>query len=156
MVIDGCKQQGIEQSHYRFSRRDVRAHVQWSDFQVKKHMQRLQEMEYVLVHRGGRGQSFVYELLYQGEGEDGNAFLLGLKSMEKLGYDEKKEPLEPEKEPSSSPQVAAKEPPSSGGKNGANPSATRGPQESPENPQENASLHEKRASYRTHTLAAEL
>ena len=27
---------------------------------------RLEEMEYLLVHRGGRGQSFVYELLYEG------------------------------------------------------------------------------------------
>jgi hypothetical protein len=40
-------------------------------------------------------------------------------------------------------------------KNGANPSTTTGPEESIENLQENASLHEKRASYRTHTLAAQ-
>ena len=32
---------------------------------------RLVELEYLLVHRGGRGQSFVYELLYGGEGQDG-------------------------------------------------------------------------------------
>ena len=32
-------------------------------------MKKLEAMEYVLVHRGGRGQSFVYELLYNGEGE---------------------------------------------------------------------------------------
>ena len=56
---------------YRFSRRDVREHAGWSDFQVKMHMHKLEELEYVLVHRGGRGQSFVYELLYDGAGRDG-------------------------------------------------------------------------------------
>jgi hypothetical protein len=28
-------------------------------------MDRLQEMEYLLAHRGGRGQSFVYELIFE-------------------------------------------------------------------------------------------
>ena len=36
------------------------------------------EMEYVLVHRGRRGQGFVYEMLYDGEGQDGKPFLMGL------------------------------------------------------------------------------
>ena len=30
------------------------------------HLDRLEEMEYLLVHRGGRGQSFVYELVFDG------------------------------------------------------------------------------------------
>ena len=42
-------------------------------------------MEYLLVHRGGRGQSFVYELLYDGEGKDGEPFVLGLIDVDKLG-----------------------------------------------------------------------
>ena len=42
------------------------------------HMRKLEELEYVLVHRGGRGQSFVYELLYDGAGRDGKPFLMGL------------------------------------------------------------------------------
>jgi hypothetical protein len=152
MVTQACKEQGIEQSDYRFSRRDVRAYVQWTDFQIKKHMMRLQEMEYVLVHRGGRGQSFVYELLYQGEGEDGNAFLLGLKQMEKLTYDQKKEPLKPKKEPSSSPQIAAKEPPGSTGKNGTKPSAATVYPEQDEEPLKNTFIHESNdRSYRSHT-----
>ena len=37
----------------------------------------LVELEYLLVHRGGRGQSFVYELVCDGEGEDGAPFLSG-------------------------------------------------------------------------------
>jgi hypothetical protein len=47
----------------------------------------------VLVHRGGRGQSFVYELLYDGTGRDGKPFLMGLVDVQSLkhAYDEKKE-----------------------------------------------------------------
>ncbi len=32
------------------------------------HLHRLEELEYLLVHRGGRGQSFVYELLFERPG----------------------------------------------------------------------------------------
>ena len=39
-------------------------------------------MEYVLVHRGKRGQCFVYELLYDGQGQDGKPFLIGLLDVE--------------------------------------------------------------------------
>jgi len=35
-------------------------------------------MEYVIVHRGGRGQTFTYELVYAGNGEHGEAFISGL------------------------------------------------------------------------------
>jgi len=38
----------------------------------------------VLVHRGGRGQSFVYELVYDGRGRDGRPFLMGLVDVESL------------------------------------------------------------------------
>jgi len=106
MVAEACKQQGIDQRNHRFSRRDVRGFVGWTDFQIKKHMARLQDLEYLLVHRGGRGQSFVYELLYQGEGEDGEPFLLGLSSLDTLSYDEEKEPPNEKKERSSSGQGA--------------------------------------------------
>ena len=37
-------------------------HTGWGDTQLKLHLDRLEELEYLLVHRGGRGQSFVYEL----------------------------------------------------------------------------------------------
>jgi DNA primase len=45
---------------------------------VRTHLQKLVDLEYVLTHRGGRGQSFVYELVYGGEGADGKPFTLGL------------------------------------------------------------------------------
>ncbi len=79
-----CKTQNIEQRDFRFSRRCVRALCGWSETQVRVHMQRLVTMEYLLTHRGSRGQSFEYELLYSGEGENGNTFLMGLLDVEHL------------------------------------------------------------------------
>jgi DNA primase len=46
---------------FHFSRRDVRLHTGWGATQVRIHLDRLQEMEYLAVHRGGRGQTFLYE-----------------------------------------------------------------------------------------------
>jgi hypothetical protein len=62
----------------------VRTWISWSDFVVRTHLEKLVDLEYVLVHRGGRGQSFVYELLYGGEGADGKPFALGLIDPESL------------------------------------------------------------------------
>jgi hypothetical protein len=108
MVEKHCTAQAITRSDYRFSRREVREHAGWSDFQVKMHMHKLEELEYVLVHRGGRGQSFVYELLYDGAGRDGKPFLMGLIDVEMLkrAYDEKKEHQKPKLEHPSSPHGA--------------------------------------------------
>jgi hypothetical protein len=41
-------------------------------------------LEYLLVHRGGRGQSFEYELLYDGKGMDGKPFMMGLLDIQSL------------------------------------------------------------------------
>ena len=85
-----CEEQGVEMCDLRFTRRDVREWTGYRATQVFLHLARLEELEYVLRHRGGRGQSFVYELLYRGEGVDGRPFVLGLVDVEKLrtgGYD---------------------------------------------------------------------
>lgn len=111
MVDAQCVAQGITRSDTRFSRRDVREHAGWSDFQVEMHMHKLEELEYVLVHRGGRGQSFVYELLYDGAGRDGKPFLMGLVDVVTLrcAYDDKKEHRKQHLEHPGSPQVASME-----------------------------------------------
>ena len=79
-----CEEQGVEQRDLRFTRWDVREWTGWSDFQVRVHLGRLVELEYVLSHHGARGQSYVYELLYRGEGQTGQPFVLGLVDVEKL------------------------------------------------------------------------
>jgi len=111
MVRDACGKLKVDRADYRFSRKHVRAYAHWSDFQVKVHMHKLEELEYVLVHRGGRGQSFVYELLYDGQGQDGQPFIMGLIDVAQLkcSYDPDKEHPKPKLEGSSSVQVARKE-----------------------------------------------
>ncbi len=86
MVTAACAREKIERTEYRFSRRDVRAFTRWSDSQLKTHMSRLQDMEYLIVHRGGRGQSFVYELFFEATEDTARPTLSGLEH----GYDAKK------------------------------------------------------------------
>lgn len=85
MVQAQC-QAGQKRSELRFTRRDVRTHTGWGHTQLKLHLHRLEEMEYLLVHRGARG-GFVYELLYDGQGKDGAPFLSGLIDLDPHGYD---------------------------------------------------------------------
>jgi hypothetical protein len=84
IAAEECEREGIERSQWRFSQRDVREKTGWTDKQVKTHLAKLQGLEYVLAHRSGRGQSYVYELLYGGEGQDGRPFLMGLIDTAKL------------------------------------------------------------------------
>lgn len=83
MVQAECEKQSIEQKDYRFSRREVREVVQWSDTALKVHMARLVELEYLLVHRGRAGR-FDYELLFDGDEEQ---HLMGLIDTQKLQCD---------------------------------------------------------------------
>ena len=68
----------VSEGNYRFTRRQVRDHTGWGNTQLKIHMARLEDLEFLAIHRGGRGQSFVYELLYDGAGPGGAPFLPGL------------------------------------------------------------------------------
>jgi DNA primase len=78
MVAVEAAKLGMERADYHFSRREVRQRTQLSNTQLKVHLARLVEMEYLLVHRGRQGQGFVYELAYAGEGQNGERFLPGL------------------------------------------------------------------------------
>ena len=85
MVAAECKRQQIERADFRFSRRDVREVTGWGDTQLRLHLGRLEELEYLLAHRGGRGQSFVYELAFAIEGDGSKPVMAGLIDVEKLG-----------------------------------------------------------------------
>ena len=108
MVTAECQRQKMERSDYRFSRRDVRAYTGWGDTQLKVHLHRLEEMEYLLIHRGGRGQSMVYELMFARPSDGGRPVLGGLIDMDVLSkhdYDEKKSGQTEQWAGSSRPQV---------------------------------------------------
>ncbi len=117
MVQTACKKKSIEKSDYRFTQWDIRTHIGWSDYQVKSHLRKLVSLEYVLVHHGGRGQQFVYELLYNGEGKDGEKFLMSLIDVNELKktckYDPNREHEKPNREAPGSTQGASKEHPGS-------------------------------------------
>ncbi len=72
-----------------FTRKQLRDAVQWGDTQLKIHLARLVEMEYLLAHR--RGLTFCYELLFDGDGNADAAHLCGLidvpETPEKPPYD---------------------------------------------------------------------
>jgi len=85
MVTAESERQKMERSDYRFSRRDVREATGWGDTQLKTHLHRLEELEYLLAHRGGRGQSFIYELVFTRPADGGKPVLSGLIDVKKLG-----------------------------------------------------------------------
>lgn len=82
LVAEACEAEGLDRAQVRFSRRQVREATGWGDTQLKVHLKRLAELEYVVVHRDG--PRFVYELVYAGQGEDGEPFLPGLLDVDAL------------------------------------------------------------------------
>lgn len=105
MVNDHCQQNEMSQSDYRFSRKQIRAYTGWGNTQLRAHCKRLEEMEYLLTHRGGRGQSFEYELLYDDQDLDQQKHLMGLIDIEKLMCDEKNAGLKVYLSVSNRPQI---------------------------------------------------
>ncbi|MET1257491.1 hypothetical protein [Aliikangiella maris] len=83
-VQQSCEQQKIEHSDYRFSRKQIREFTGWGNTQLKVHCGRLEDMEYLIAHGGGRGKTIAYQLNYQGEGEQRSQFMMGLIDCEKL------------------------------------------------------------------------
>ena len=122
-VKQRCLTQDKPRRELRFKQREIREAFGWSDFAIRKHLARLVDLEYVLVYRTRRGNEREYELLYQGEGRDGEPFLLGLidvselrkvkydgSTSEKMKYDERTERLTKRNEPHPSPIRAPIEP----------------------------------------------
>ena len=135
-VTQRSEDHGIAKSEVRVTRREIREATGWGNTQLKMHLRRLEDLEYLLVLRGKRGQSYVYELQWDGEGLDGDPFLLGLidpKGLEiydsdpkKSGSRAKKSGSREKKSPPSRPQVAPKSGGGRGGKNGSKSLSTQG------------------------------
>jgi len=102
-----CERQVIRRHDLRFGRRQVRELTGWGDTQLKVHLGRLAELEYVLVHRVRAGQGFEYELLYDGEGSAGERFVMGLSEAggETCAYDARRSGVEPERSGAGRPPV---------------------------------------------------
>jgi DNA primase len=70
-IVDHVRQQmhqrAVPRAEARFTRAELRAASGFGDTQLKLHLARLSELEYLLTHRAERGQGFVYELLFDGD-----------------------------------------------------------------------------------------
>ena len=108
MVQERCQSERVTQQTFRFSRKDVRDYCSWGNTQLKIHLGRLEDMEYLIVHGGGRGKTISYELVYNGEGKEGENFLIGLIDTKKLNYDAEKSGANKNKSGLSRSQVAPK------------------------------------------------
>lgn len=68
-LIDGyvsaeCERLKVKRTEFFFSRRALREAINWGDTQLRMHLERLVELEYVAAKREGAGGKFVYELAY--------------------------------------------------------------------------------------------
>jgi hypothetical protein len=71
-------------SHFTFTRRDIREFTGWANSRVHRYLRELVDLEYVLVESGRNGATYRYRLAYDGQGQDGQRFVLGLKAIEDL------------------------------------------------------------------------
>jgi hypothetical protein len=115
MVTERATAKATARANVRFTRREVREHTRWGPTQVQLHLRRLEELEYVVVHRGGRGATMDYELVYAGEGAEGERFALGLGQ----AYDANLSGPERDLSASSRPQVGPESVGSRGPRSGA-------------------------------------
>ena len=84
MVTEECVRLEIERLDYRFTRATVRQYTRWGDTQLRVHLRRLEELEYLIVRHGGPGQTFVYQVNFEMDAE-GKPVLAGLSQF--YGYD---------------------------------------------------------------------
>ena len=83
LVRQKMETEGIEQRLTLFSRRELREFTGWSEFQVRTHLERLEQMEYVNRRGGKQGSRCFYELLVDA-GEKAKSWQVGLIGVEKL------------------------------------------------------------------------
>jgi hypothetical protein len=67
-----------------FTRRQIREHTGWTDWQVRAHIKQLEELEYLYARIGSRGKEYAYALNYKGQGEDGGKCYLNLTPVDEI------------------------------------------------------------------------
>jgi DNA primase catalytic core len=67
IVNEQCATKQLLRNDIRLSRKEIRALTGWGDTQLRAHLERLLQMEYLLAYREGNGGSYRYELLYDGD-----------------------------------------------------------------------------------------
>jgi len=82
MVTSRCRKAGMERSDIHFSRREVRQFTGWSQTQLKLHLDRLVDLEYLVIRAGNGGSRFLYEMMFDGDPKQSTTHLSGLIDIE--------------------------------------------------------------------------
>jgi hypothetical protein len=77
-----AQQRPIEEVY--FTRRLIREHTGWTDWQVRAHIKQLEELEYLHARIGCRGKEYAYALNYKGQGGDSGKCYLNLTPVEEI------------------------------------------------------------------------
>jgi DNA primase len=96
LVREKMAAQKLEQRYSLFSRRELRDFTGWSQMQIRRHLERLLELEYLAVRGGRNGVALKYELLTDAE-EKPDVYHVGLLDIEKLKAKEKEQKSTPTK-----------------------------------------------------------
>jgi DNA primase len=128
-VAEQCKTLGIRRAAYRFSRRALREAIAWGDTQLKVHLARLVELEYLIAHRSktNAAHGFDYELVYETAAGDDTLRLPGLVDVATLahGYDLARSGQNGSRSAPGRPVVGARSAGGRGGQSPEDPAATR-------------------------------
>ncbi len=84
-VQGACARLSVRRGDVRFSRRSLREAIPWGDIQLKVHLARLAEFEYLVTHRSKTG-GFDYELVYDAPEDARTLRFPGLVDIETLKH----------------------------------------------------------------------
>ncbi|WP_036085065.1 CHC2 zinc finger domain-containing protein [Leptospira noguchii] len=82
-VNELSQERSVDKSAIRLTRKEIRERTGTGDTRLRIYLKRLEELEYLYVRSGKQGLTLEYELLWDGEGESGNDFVLGILEQER-------------------------------------------------------------------------
>ena len=82
MAKEVCEDKALSLADYRFSRKQLREYSNISNAQLKLHLERLVDYEYLRISAFSHAKGYEYEILY--DGETGQSKSLNLISIEDL------------------------------------------------------------------------
>jgi DNA primase catalytic core len=111
-VAGECKRAHVKRADFHFSRRSLREAINWGDTQLKVHLARLLELEYLVAHRGAHA-SLAYELVYETLDSEEQLRFPGLVDIEALkhAYDCARSGQNPERSAPGRPAVGVRSAP---------------------------------------------
>ena len=82
-VSTECERRKVDRDHLLFSRRELREQTGWTQTQIRRHLDRLADLEYIAIRHGRNGIALQYELLIDASAE-ADGFAVGLIDLAKL------------------------------------------------------------------------